>query len=111
MCVEHLLIKALYPVKKIIMNLEKSKKRISKKAKMGFQGYPTIEITYSGPNTCSANGVLLELVAAEGAQPQTERFTTAGDIREDETIQSAIVKMIERSGVRTVALSEDVEVL
>ena len=50
------------------MNLEKSKKRISKKAKMGFQGYPTIEITYSGPNTCSANGVLLELVAAGGGR-------------------------------------------
>jgi hypothetical protein len=64
--IEHLLIRALYPVKKIIMNLEKSKKRISKKAKMGFQGYPTIEITYSRPNTCSANGVLLELVAEEG---------------------------------------------
>ena len=106
MCVEHLLIKALYPVKKIIMNLEKSKKRISKKAKMGFQGYPTIEITYLGSNTCSANGVLLKLIAEEGAQPQTERFTTEGDIREDETIQSAIVKMIERSGAQSVLLNE-----
>ena len=74
MCVEHLLIRALYPVKKIIMNLEKSKKRISNKAKMGFQGYPTIEITYSGPNTCSANGVLLELVAEEGAATNREIY-------------------------------------
>ena len=109
MCVEHLLIRALYPVKKIIMNLEKSKKRISKKAKMGFQGYPTIKITYLGSNTCSANGVLLKLIAEEGAQPQTERFTTEGDIREDETIQSAIVKMIERSGAQSVLLNEGVK--
>ena len=90
------------------MNLEKAKKRISKKAKMGFQGYPTIEITYLGANACSAKVVLLELVAEEGAQPKTERFTTAGDIREDETIQSAIVKMIERSGAQSVLLNESV---
>ncbi|MBL4573747.1 MAG: hypothetical protein JKY86_11825 [Gammaproteobacteria bacterium] len=90
------------------MNLEKSKKRISKKAKMGFQGYPTIEITYLGPNDSLAIEVLLELVPEEGAEPQTERFTTTNDIREDATIQSAIVKMIERSGAQSVILSEGV---
>lgn len=91
------------------MNLEKSKKRISKKAKMGFQGYPTIAISYLGPNNSLANEVLLELMSEEGAEPQTERFTTAGDIREDETIQSAIVKMIERSGAQSVILNEGVK--
>jgi hypothetical protein len=91
------------------MNLEKSKKRISKKAKMGFQGYPTIEIIYIGPSDSLANEVLLELVSKEGAEPQTERFTTTSDIREDETIQSAIVKMIERSGAQSVILSEGVK--
>jgi hypothetical protein len=91
------------------MNLEKSKKRISKKAKMGFQGYPTIEITYFGPNDNLANKVLLELVLEEGAEPQAEKFTTASDIREDESIQSAIVKMIERSGAQTVYLNDGVK--
>jgi len=91
------------------MNLEKSKKRIVKKAKMGFQGYPTIEITYLGPNYNLATEVLLVLVAEEGAEPQSEKFTTAADIREDETIQSAIVKMIERSGAQSVILSDGVK--
>jgi len=91
------------------MNLEKSKKRIVKKAKMGFQGYPTIEITYLGPSDNLANEVLLELVAEEGAPPQTESFTTVTDIREDETIQSAIVKMTERSGAQSVILNEGVK--
>jgi hypothetical protein len=91
------------------MNLEKSKKRISKKAKMGFQGYPTIEITYLGLNDSVANEVILKLVLEEGAEPQTERFTTVNEIREDETIQSAIVKMIERSGAQSVVLSEGVK--
>lgn len=87
------------------MLLEKSKKRISKKVKMGFQGYPTLGITYSGPKNGLATEVLLEFVSEEGAEPQTEKFTTAEyDIREDETVQSAIVKTIERSGARSVTL-------
>ena len=90
------------------MNLEKSKKRISKKVRMGFQGYPVIGIAYSGPNENLATEVILEFVAEEGAEPQTEKFFTQGDIREDETIQSAIVKMIERSGAQSVTLSEGV---
>jgi hypothetical protein len=91
------------------MNLEKSKKRIAKKVKMGFQGYPTIGITYSGPNEDLATEVFLEFVSEEGSEPQIEEFATESDIREDETIQSAIVKMIERSGAQSVTLSKGVK--
>ena len=75
------------------MNLDKSKKRIAKKAKMGFQGYPVIAITYSPAGA---------EVAEEEAAPMVERFPSKTDAREDEAIQSAIVKMIERSGANTV---------
>lgn len=88
------------------MNLAKSQKRISKKAKMGHQGYPIINIVYSGPNKSLPTEVSLEFIAEEGADPQTEKFVTDGDIREDESIQSAIVKMIERSGAKSVTLNE-----
>lgn len=91
------------------MNLEKSKKRISKKVKMGFQGYPVIGITYSGPTDSLATEVFLELISEEGAEPQSEKFSTESDIREDETIQSVIVKMIERSGAKSVTLSKGVK--
>ncbi len=91
------------------MNLEKSKKRISKKVKMGFQGYPVIGITYSGSTDSLATEVFLELISEEGAEPQSEKFATESDIREDETIQSAIVKMIERSGAKSVTLSKGVK--
>lgn len=90
------------------MNLEKSKKRIAKKIKMGFQGYPTIDIAYFGPNETLATTVTLQLVVEEGAAPLSEKFVIEGEIREDETIQSAIVKMIERSGAQTVSQREGV---
>jgi hypothetical protein len=89
------------------MKLEKSQKRIMKKVKMGFQGYPTITIVYSCPNKILPTEVTIEFVVEDGAETQTEKFITEGDVREDEVVQSAIVKMIERSGAKSVTLRED----
>ena len=93
------------------MNLEKSKKRIVKKAKMGFQGYPKISLTYYGKTNSLANEVVVGFTLEEGAEIQTERFSSKMDAREDETIQSALVKMIERSEAKTVELNEGVTVV
>lgn len=93
------------------MNLEKSKKRIAKKAKMGFQGYPKISLTYYGKTTGQADEVLVEFTLEEGAEIQTERFSSKIDAREDEVIQSALVKMIERSEAKTVAQTEGVAIV
>lgn len=91
------------------MNLEKSKKRIAKKAKMGFQGYPEISIEYLGCSSDRADEVILTFVADEGVQAMEETFKSELDAREDEAIQSAIVKMIERSEAKTVVLIEGVK--
>ena len=93
------------------MNLDKSKKRIAKRAKMGFQGYPQISISYSGKSSDYADEVLVEFVLEEGAETQLERFASKVDAREDETIQSALVKMIERSEAKTVVQIDVVAVL
>jgi len=87
------------------MNLEKSKKRIAKRVKMGFQGYPEISISYFGDTADIAEQVSVLFVAEEGAAPMEERFQSKTDAREDEVIQSAIVKMIERSDAKTIKQS------
>jgi hypothetical protein len=92
------------------MNLDKSKKRITKRAKMGFQGYPKISLTYVGKTNSHASEVVVEFILEEGAEAQTERFSSKIDAREDETIQSAIVKMIERSEAKTVVQNESIVV-
>ena len=91
------------------MNLDKSKKRIAKKVKMGFQGYPKISIIYVGSSKDLADQVIVRFVAEEGADPMEQNFQSKSDAREDEAIQSAIVKMIERSEAKTVILSADIE--
>ena len=92
------------------MNLDKSKKRIAKKVKMGFQGYPQIGLAYLGETTSLATEVLVTFILEEGAEPQEERFPSKNDAREDEVIQSAIVKMIERSEAKTVFQIEGVSI-
>lgn len=93
------------------MNLDKSKKRIAKRSKMGFQGYPKMSLTYYGKTTSHADEVVVEFVLEEGADSQVERFTSKTDAREDEVIQSALVKMIERSEAKTVVQADGVSVV
>jgi hypothetical protein len=93
------------------MNLEKSKKRIAKKIKMGFQGYPEISISYFGSRADIAEQVAVSFVAEDGAEAMEERFRSKSDAREDEVIQSAIVKMIERTKAKTIKQAESVEVV
>jgi len=87
------------------MNLEKSKKRIAKRAKMGFQGYPEISIEYLADGLEPAGEVVVRFVADEGVEPMEQKFQSKSDAREDETIQSAIVKTIERSEAKTVVVT------
>ena len=92
------------------MKLDKSKKRIAKRVKMGFQGYPEISIAYSGVSKELAEGVIVTFVAEEASSPMEERFQTKSDAREDEVIQSAIVKIIERSEAKTVKMVEGITI-
>ncbi|MFT6154886.1 MAG: hypothetical protein ACJA0E_001884 [Bermanella sp.] len=93
------------------MNLDKSNKRIAKKVKLGFQGYPEISISYFGESEEIAQEVVLSLIIEEGDEPMEERFKSKADARQDEVIQSAIVKMIERAEAKTIKLVNTVVVL
>jgi hypothetical protein len=92
------------------MNIDKSKKRIAKKVKMGDQGYPVISINYFGATAALAEDVVITLVLEEGSEAMEQRLVSKADAREDETIQSSIVKMIERCDAKTVKLNNDVTI-
>ncbi|NRA82752.1 MAG: hypothetical protein HRU22_02890 [Gammaproteobacteria bacterium] len=91
------------------MNLDKAKKRIAKKVKIGFKGYPQISIAYFGSSQDSADEVVISFIAEEGQAAMEERFASKSDARTDEIIQSAIVKIIERSEAKTVLLCEEIK--
>lgn len=90
------------------MNIDKAKKRIAKLVKKGFDGYPLISLEYFGETSNSAKKVVISFVAEENAEPQEQTFLSDTDARNDEVIQSTLVKIIERSDVRTVVEVEGV---
>jgi len=84
------------------MNLDKSTKRIAKRVKKGFQGYPQISLAYFGESSSCATEVVVGFILEEGAAVQEQKFSSKSDIRKDETIQTTLLKVIERADAKTV---------
>jgi hypothetical protein len=90
------------------MHVDKAKKLIAKQVKRGFRGFPQIMIEYFGENADCATEVAVKFTLEEGADVQEERFTSKFDARENEVIQSALVKIIQRANVSSVLRVEGV---
>jgi hypothetical protein len=84
------------------MNLDKAKARIAKQVKKGFNGYPQITLAYYGANQDCATEVAVQFTLSEGDEVQEERFSCDTDIRENEQIQTTLLKIIERANVNSV---------
>jgi len=93
------------------MNLDKSQKRINKRVKRGFHGYPMISIQYFGPSEVLATRVEVGFIQEENAEPMLETFNSESDIRKDETVQTTIIKIIDRVDAKTVTLNESVSLI
>ncbi|MGF1761705.1 hypothetical protein L4D76_28165 [Photobacterium sagamiensis] len=93
------------------MNVDKAKKRIAKQVKKGFKGYPQITLAYFGKSADCATEVVVQFTLGEGAEVQEERFASETDVRENEVIQSALVKIIERADANSVIEIEGVSIL
>ncbi len=89
------------------MNLDKSTKLIAKKVKKGFHGYPQISISYFGVSSESKTEVVVGFRSEEGAAVQEQKLLCEGDAREDETIQTTLLKIIERVEAKTVVEDTD----
>jgi len=84
------------------MNLDKCTKRIAKRVNNGFQGYPQITLSYYGETVDCATEVVVGFIVTEGAEELQERFFSKTDARKDETIQTTLLKVIERANAKTV---------
>ena len=92
------------------MNVDKAKKRIAKQVKKGFRGYPVVLLEYFGKTSC-ATEVVVSLTLEEGTEPQAQKFVSKNDAREDETIQSVLIKIIDRVDANTVTEIQGVSAL
>jgi hypothetical protein len=81
-------------------------KRLGKKAKRGFRGFPIRTVAFYGPDDRRATKLVAAVIAKEGDPPSDLRryLVAAGDVRQDLTILEEVVLFLEAHGVRTVAM-------
>ncbi|MEH6471214.1 MAG: hypothetical protein V7752_08190 [Halopseudomonas sp.] len=93
------------------MNVDKAKKRIAKQVKKGINGYPKVSLEYFGKTSASASEVVISFTLEEDSEPQKQKFMSANDAREDETVQSTLVKIIDRAHASTVTEVDGVSII
>lgn len=93
------------------MNVDKAKKRIAKLVKKENKGYPQISLEYFGSTSDAASEVVVTFTLEEGGAPQEQKIASKSDAREDEAIQSVLVKIIERADANSVIEVEGITLI
>jgi hypothetical protein len=85
-------------------------KRIQKKAKRGFRGYPVGTVAFYGPDNRFASKVAAAVVPGEGQEPSAlERwFSETEDVRGSATIGEQVMALFERHGVKSVVMTDGI---
>ena len=83
-------------------------KRLSKKTKRGFRGFPIGTIAFYGPDNRRATKLAAAVIAKEDDPPADLRryLVDEGDVRQDPVVLEAVVLFFEEHGVRTVAMAD-----
>jgi hypothetical protein len=86
----------------------KSKKAYRQASQKGFHGYPQVTLEYFGKTSDCADEVIISFTLEAGGEPQKQEFESSSNAREDEIIQTILVKIIERTNAKTVMEIEDI---
>lgn len=83
-------------------------KRLQKKAKRGFKGYPIGTVAFYGPDNRFASKLAAAVLPGEDEEPSAlERwFSETGDVRASATIGEQVLAFFERHGVRSVVMTD-----
>ena len=85
---------------------EHGRKRLTKKAKKGFRGFPVATVAFYGPDNRRASKLTVGIVLAENqeAVELKQWFAEQGDVREDVQAAEEVLAYMDRFGVRSVAM-------
>ncbi len=84
------------------------KKRLAKKAKKGFRGYPVGTIACYGADNRRATKLVVSIVEHDGAEPSEIRkwYAEDGDVRDTLEIMEETVGFLEQHGARSVVMPD-----
>jgi len=89
------------------MKAKQSKKRLVKKAKKGFRGYPVATIALYGPDDKRASKVVASIIASEHADPEPQKkWFPESDVRNDATVVDGILAFVEENQAMSVVMTD-----
>jgi hypothetical protein len=88
--------------------LERAHKRLGKRAKKGFRGYPIATVALYGLDDTTATKLTVGIVPAEDAGVADLRrwFSGGGDIRNDAGVAEEVLAFIAETGARSVVMTD-----
>ena len=89
---------------------EQARKRLTKKAKKGFRGFPVATVAFYGPDNRRASKLTVGIVLAENQEAvELKRwFAEQGDVREDGRVAEEVLAYMDGFGVRSVAMVDQI---
>jgi len=88
--------------------IERARKRLSKRAKRGFRGYPIATVALYGPDDRAATKLTVGIVPAEHAEATDLRrwFSEGADIRNDAGVAEEVLAFIDAAGARSIVMTD-----
>ena len=83
-------------------------KRLGKRAKRGFRGYPVGTVACYGPDASKATKLVASIIFAKDESPAEQRrwFSDNRDVRSDPAIAEAVIAFFEEFAVTSVAMAD-----
>ena len=88
--------------------IERSRKRLRKRAKRGLRGYPVATVALYGPDDTRATKLTVGIVPAKDADATDLRrwFSEGADIRNDAGVAEEVLAFIDAAGARSVVMTD-----
>lgn len=85
--------------------LDRSIKRLTKKARRGMRGYPLGTVAYYGPDDRHATKLVASIQLREDADMDMRKwFVETGDARTDPVVTAELLEYFEANGVKSIAM-------
>ncbi len=87
--------------------LDRSIKRLTKKARRGMRGYPLGTVAYYGPDDRHATKLVASIQLREDADMDMRKwFVETGDARTDPVVTAELLEYFEANGVKSIAMMD-----
>jgi len=88
--------------------LARARKRLRKRARKGFRGYPVATVALYGPDDTTATKLAVGIVPAEDVEVAGLRrwFSEGADIRTDVGVAEEVLAFIDAAGAKSIVMTD-----